>query len=105
MNLYYVFLLLFVAFNVHYESSQHIKPPDPIVVTPPNSSCTLGSLAPALPHIEVFESVLPKNWVFKIVLLQKEDILAQIKHFNFFFLVKKVQNIILKLNSVFDSEC
>lgn len=115
MNLYYVFLLLFVVFNVYYESSQHIKPPDPIVVTPPNSSCTLGSLAPALPHIEVFESVLPKNWVFKIalpqnevfkiVLLQKEDILAQIKHFSFFFLVKKVQNIILKLNSVFDSEC
>jgi hypothetical protein len=66
-------LLLFVVFNVYYESSQHVKPPDPIVVTP------------ALPQIEVFGSVLPQNGVFKIALSQNEvlkiqnkDILAQI---------------------------
>jgi hypothetical protein len=80
--------LLFGFLNVHSESSQHVKPPDPIVVTLPNSSCTLGSLAPILPQIEVFGSVLPKNWVFKIALPQNEvlkvqnkEILAQIKHF------------------------
>ena len=63
-----LFFSLFVVLNVYSESFQHVKPPDPIVVTPPNSSCTLGSLAPVLPQIEVFGSVLPKNWVFKIAL-------------------------------------
>ena len=57
-----------MVLNVYSESSQHVKPPDPIVVTPPNSSCTLGSLAPVLPQIEVFGSVLHQNWVFKIAL-------------------------------------
>jgi hypothetical protein len=64
-----------VVLNIYSESSQHVKPPDPIVVTPPNSSCTLGSLAPVLPQIEVFGSVLPQNEVLKI---QNKDILAQI---------------------------
>jgi hypothetical protein len=48
---------------------------NPIVVTPPNSSCTLGSLAPVLPQIEVFKIALPQNEVLKI---QNKDILAQI---------------------------
>ena len=74
-----------MVLNVYSESSQHVKPPDPIVVTPPNSSCTLGSLAPVLPQIEVFRSVLLQNGVFKIALpqnevlkIQNKDILAQI---------------------------
>jgi hypothetical protein len=80
--------LLFVVLNVYSESSQHVKLPDPIVVTLPNSSCTLASLAPILFQIEVFGSVLPQNWVFKIAQPQNEvlkaqnkEILAQIKHF------------------------
>ena len=74
-----------MVLNVYSESSQHVKPSDPIVATPPNRSCTLGSLAPVLPQIEVFGSVLLQNEVFKIALPQNEvlkiqnmDILAQI---------------------------
>ena len=120
MNFYYPFLLLFLILNTYSESPQHVKPPDPFVVTPPNSSSTLGSLAPVLPQNEVFGSVLPQNGVFKIelpqnevystVLLQNEVlkivlphnevIPAQIKCFKSEFLFKEVLNIMSKLNSV-----
>jgi len=65
MNFYHFSLLLFVVLNVYSESSQHVKPPDPIV-------CTLGSLAPVLPQNVVFGSVLPQNGVFKIAPPQNE---------------------------------
>jgi hypothetical protein len=54
-----------------------------------------------LPQNEVFGSaLLPQNGVFKISLLQNEVILGQIHFINSEFLIKKVQNIISKLNSI-----
>jgi len=70
MQFYYTFLLLFVVLNAYLESSQHVKPPDPLLVIHPNSNLTLGSLAPILPQSEVPQNgvyIQPQNEVFKIV--------------------------------------
>lgn len=117
MNFYYPFLLLFLVLNTYSESFQQVKPPDPFVVIPPNSSSTLGSLAPVLPQNEVFGSVLPQNGVFKILLPQNEvcsTVLPQNEVLKIVlpqhevipalikceFLFKEVLNIMSKLNSV-----
>ena len=109
MNFYYPCLLLLLVLNTYSKSSQYVKPPDPFVVTLPNSSSTLVSLALVLPQSEVFGFVLPQNGAFKMLLPQNEVLktilphnkvmLAQIKCFKWEFF-KKVQNIVSKLNSV-----
>jgi len=113
MQFYYTFLLLFVVLNAYLESSQHVKPPDPLLVIHPNSNLTLGSLAPILPQSEVpqngvyiqpqnevFKIVQPQNGVYSSVLPQNEVIPVQIHFINSEFLIKKMQNIISKLNSI-----
>ena len=113
MQFYYTFLLLFVVLSAYLESSQHVKPPDPLLVTHPNSNLTLGSLAPILPQSEVpqngvyiqpqnevFKIVQPQNEVYSNVLPQNEVIPVQIYFINSEFLIKKMQNIISMLNSI-----
>ena len=92
MQFYYTFLLLFVVLNAYLESSQHVKPPDPLLVTHPNSNLTLGNLAPILPQSEVPQNgvyIRPQNEVFKIVQPQNEVIPVQIHFINSELLIKK----------------
>jgi len=82
MNFYYSFLLLLVVLSVYSESPPYAKPPDSTIVTVcPNSSNSLGVLAPVLTQNEVYMSTLPQNEVYMSFLPQNKvymSILPQI---------------------------
>ena len=71
MNFYYSFLLLLVVLSAYSESPPYAKPPDSTIVTVcPNSSNSLGVLAPVLTQNDMYMFFLPQNEVYMSILPQ-----------------------------------